>query len=132
MTTEKADNKTFVKVEVEDTGIGIKDEDKGKLFKLFGFLDETKVINTSGIGLGLVISEKLVTLLGGEISFTSEFGKGSVFCFTLPIKTNRNLSLLNSLSESISRSESEEDLKDEDSEFQLNSTELLYKWSPVF
>ncbi len=39
-----------------DTGIGIKKEDLGKLFKLFGFLDATKEMNTKGIGLGLHIS----------------------------------------------------------------------------
>jgi two-component system sensor histidine kinase/response regulator len=81
--TENSGIQSFLRIDVEDTGVGIKDQDKSKLFKLFGFLDETKVINTSGIGLGLVISEKLVTLLGGKISFTSEFGKGSVFTFTL-------------------------------------------------
>jgi len=40
-----------------DTGIGIKKEDHEKLFKLFGFVKDTKNMNTSGIGLGLVISD---------------------------------------------------------------------------
>ena len=40
-----------------DTGIGIKKEDHEKLFKLFGFVQDTKNMNTSGIGLGLVISD---------------------------------------------------------------------------
>jgi signal transduction histidine kinase len=47
----------MLRVTVQDTGTGIKDEDKKKLFKLFGFLEETKNINTSGIGLGLVIAD---------------------------------------------------------------------------
>lgn len=49
---------------VEDTGIGIKDEDKGKLFQLFGKLETTAVINPSGTGLGLNISYKLAKKLG--------------------------------------------------------------------
>ena len=49
---------THIKISVSDTGIGIKDEDKPKLFKLFGMLKENnkKKVNTQGIGLGLVIS----------------------------------------------------------------------------
>ena len=46
----------MIKIEVEDTGIGIKEKDKAKLFKLFGFIDETKELNTNGVGLGLHIS----------------------------------------------------------------------------
>ena len=42
-----------------DTGVGIKKEDMSKLFKLFGFLDTTKELNTKGIGLGLHISKKI-------------------------------------------------------------------------
>jgi len=41
---------------VIDTGIGIKEEDQDKLFKLFGFLDSSKELNTKGVGLGLHIS----------------------------------------------------------------------------
>jgi len=44
-----------VSVSVQDTGIGIKKEDQSKLFKLFGYLDTTKELNTQGIGLGLHI-----------------------------------------------------------------------------
>lgn len=42
---------------IVDTGLGIKEEDKTKLFKLFGFVQDANNINTNGIGLGLVISE---------------------------------------------------------------------------
>jgi signal transduction histidine kinase len=44
---------------VVDNGIGIRQEDMGKLFKLFGFLDTTKELNTKGIGLGLHISKMI-------------------------------------------------------------------------
>ena len=52
---EKAKN-GMIEFIVKDTGVGIKKEDQSKLFKLFGFLDTTKEINTNGIGLGLHIS----------------------------------------------------------------------------
>ena len=45
-----------MKISVEDTGKGIKKKDQNKLFKLFGFVDDAKGLNTNGIGLGLVIS----------------------------------------------------------------------------
>ena len=51
----------FLKISVTDTGIGIKQEDKAKLFKLFGFVgNQNKQINKNGIGLGLVIANKIV------------------------------------------------------------------------
>ena len=54
-----------------DTGIGIKEEDQDKLFKLFGFVKDTQEMNTHGIGLGLVISEQIVKQFDGEIYFES-------------------------------------------------------------
>ena len=52
-------------VSVEDTGVGIKEEDKSKLFVMFGKLDSTQKINTSGIGLGLSICKKITEAFGG-------------------------------------------------------------------
>ena len=49
----------MLEIQVIDSGIGIKKEDINKLFKLFGFLDTTKELNTKGIGLGLHISKKI-------------------------------------------------------------------------
>lgn len=50
----------MIEMIVQDTGIGIKDENLQKLFKLFGFLDATKELNTNGIGLGLHICKMIV------------------------------------------------------------------------
>ena len=50
----------FLKINIKDTGIGIKVEDRKKLFTLFGKLEDTALINTSGIGLGLCICMKIV------------------------------------------------------------------------
>lgn len=63
-----------IEIQVEDTGIGIKNEDKDKLFKLFGYLESSKEINTKGIGLGLYISKRLANIFDGEIICKSEFG----------------------------------------------------------
>ena len=51
-------NKNFqkIKIDVEDTGVGIDEKDQDKLFKLFGFVKDSHGVNTHGIGLGLVIS----------------------------------------------------------------------------
>jgi len=75
----------MVEVSVRDTGIGIRKEDMDRLFKPFSQVpaeDRSK----EGTGLGLYLSKKIAELLGGEIKAESEFGKGSVFTFTLPLK----------------------------------------------
>ena len=56
---------------VEDSGIGIKEDEKDKLFKLFGKLKIKDNINQNGVGLGLTISKKLVEQLGGDIRVDS-------------------------------------------------------------
>lgn len=72
--------------EVRDTGIGIQAEKLDRLFKAFSQVDSSTTRKFGGTGLGLVISEKLVRLMGGKIKVISEYGKGSVFSFTLPVK----------------------------------------------
>ena len=57
----------MLKITVKDTGIGIKEEDRDKLFRLFGKLEYTADINTSGIGIGLNLCMKIVHALGGTI-----------------------------------------------------------------
>jgi signal transduction histidine kinase len=71
---------------VIDTGIGIKPEDLGKLFKPFRQIDTGLSRQHEGTGLGLSICRKLVDMMGGTISVESEWGTGSTFMFTLPIK----------------------------------------------
>ena len=57
----------ILEVTVTDNGAGIKEVDMPKLFKLYGYIKETREINTRGIGLGLYICRKIVRQLGGEI-----------------------------------------------------------------
>ena len=63
----------FLRISVEDTGIGIKKEYQNKLFKLFGFVDDAQGLNTHGIGLGLVISEKIINQFDGTIALESVY-----------------------------------------------------------
>ena len=71
---------------MQDTGVGIKDEDKHKLFELFGFLQSTKELNTQGIGLGLHISKKICQEFGGEINFESQWTQGTSFTFVIALE----------------------------------------------
>jgi len=73
-------------VSVADHGIGIKPEDLRKLFAPFQQIDMTVTKAYEGTGLGLYLCKKILTVLRGDISVTSEFGRGSVFSFNVPLK----------------------------------------------
>ncbi len=74
----------FIVFRIKDTGIGIKEEDRGKLFKEFEQIDSSITREYGGTGLGLVLTKRLVDLHNGEISFESEPGVGTVFTVKLP------------------------------------------------
>lgn len=68
---------------VRDTGIGISEENKARIFSAFEQAENSTAANYGGTGLGLSISSRLVHMMGGEIGLTSEAGQGSCFDFTL-------------------------------------------------
>jgi PAS domain S-box-containing protein len=77
---------TSVLIGVSDEGIGIAEKDRSRLFNLFERIENKKENSAPGIGLGLVVCRRLVEAHGGKIWVESQEGKGSTFCFTIPLK----------------------------------------------
>jgi len=75
-----------IKFSVKDSGIGISEENKSKVFEAFTQADSTTSRNYGGTGLGLTISSSLVQSLGGALIFESTVGKGTLFSFTLNVE----------------------------------------------
>ncbi len=78
------DSTIMLRIEVADTGVGIKAEDKSKLFNNFERLDLKENRDIEGTGLGLAITSRLLQRMNGDISVESEYGKGSTFIVTIP------------------------------------------------
>eukprot|EP01022_Parablepharisma_sp_SALTPOND_P019115 TRINITY_DN321_c0_g1_i1.p1 TRINITY_DN321_c0_g1~~TRINITY_DN321_c0_g1_i1.p1 ORF type:complete len:697 (+),score=43.18 TRINITY_DN321_c0_g1_i1:126-2216(+) len=78
----RPENDTLVTT-VKDTGIGIKEEDLSKLFRLYGRIRDNNEINPTGVGLGLAICKNLTEYLGGNITVTSVYGEGTSFAFSI-------------------------------------------------
>ncbi len=79
-------NDGILRLDVKDTGIGIRKEDQEQMFQRFQQFDSGRNRRTAGSGLGLSISYNLVDLMDGTITVDSEFGSGSVFHVMLPLK----------------------------------------------
>ena len=78
------DKRLILTAAVEDTGIGIRPEDEAKLFTRFERLDMQRNSTVEGTGLGLVITKRLLDMMGGSISVRSAYGVGSVFTVVIP------------------------------------------------
>jgi signal transduction histidine kinase len=78
------DGPNWIEVAVADNGIGMTPEQQAKLFEEFTQADATTAQRFGGTGLGLAIARKLARMMGGDVTVTSEPGKGSVFTVCLP------------------------------------------------
>jgi len=93
--THKKEGNTYtLKVEIVDTGIGISEENKKKLFHSFSQIDDSATKSYAGTGLGLAISKELSNLMNGEIGVESKLGEGSCFWFTFEAKESKRTSIL--------------------------------------
>ncbi len=75
----------MLQISVSDTGIGMKSEDQERVFKEFWQADSSFARKYEGTGLGLALTKRIVEMHGGKIWFESEYGKGSIFYFALPL-----------------------------------------------
>ena len=80
------DDRRVIKVDVADTGIGVSEEQKSRIFRSFEQADNTITKQFGGTGLGLAISKSIIENMGGTILFESELGKGSTFSFVAPFR----------------------------------------------
>ncbi len=87
---EQIDERPLLHFKVKDTGIGLTTEQCNKLFISFGQADTSTTQKFGGSGLGLVISKKLIELMGGTIRLDSVYSQGSCFHFTLPLTIGTN------------------------------------------
>lgn len=78
-----------LRIDVEDTGIGISAQELPKVFEKFYRSSDTKVREQTGSGLGLSLTNEIVRLHGGKITVQSEVNKGSIFTVTLPLATEK-------------------------------------------
>jgi signal transduction histidine kinase len=78
-----------IAIAVHDTGVGIPEESKSKIFEDFRQLDNSPARGYGGAGLGLPICRRLAQMLDGTIELESQVGEGSTFTLRLPVKPRR-------------------------------------------
>jgi signal transduction histidine kinase/ligand-binding sensor domain-containing protein/CheY-like chemotaxis protein len=83
---EETTNDLMIRIEVQDTGIGLTPKGMARLFQSFSQADSSTTRKYGGTGLGLAISKQLTELMHGQIGVESEYGKGSTFWFTIRLE----------------------------------------------
>ncbi|MBB6214432.1 signal transduction histidine kinase [Anaerosolibacter carboniphilus] len=91
-----ADNEDTIRIEIEDTGIGIPKEKQKEIFERFGQVDSSLSRQAEGTGIGLSLVKRFVEAMGGNISLTSEVGTGSTFTILLPKNQAEEVDTFNS------------------------------------
>jgi signal transduction histidine kinase/DNA-binding response OmpR family regulator len=88
---EEADGRVQLRCRITDTGIGIRPEDRARLFQPFSQIDNSGQRRVGGTGLGLIICQQLVQLMGGRIDVSSKPGSGSEFAFDIWLEPSDEL-----------------------------------------
>ena len=96
---EQDDSAVLLQFSIQDTGVGLSSEQQSKLFEQFNQADNSTARQYGGVGLGLVISQKIVNLMKGDIVVESKEGVGSKITFTARLRLRQEDSQLSSLSE---------------------------------
>lgn len=81
----RSDERVLLQFSVRDTGIGLNDEQKARIFERFEQSDNSITRRYAGTGIGLALATKLVQFMGGEVNVDSALGQGSTFSFTVPL-----------------------------------------------
>jgi signal transduction histidine kinase/ActR/RegA family two-component response regulator len=101
LTGEEGPEGRLLRFAVHDTGVGIEDEQRDRLFAPFTQADASMTRQYGGTGLGLAISKRLANLLGGDVSVRSTFGQGSTFTLTVSTGPLEGVRLLEGLSDAV-------------------------------
>ena len=90
-TKVQRNQESFIEIVVRDNGCGISEANQQKLFRLFGYLNDTSEMNTQGVGLGLYITKMIVQAFDGTADVKSKVGEGSDFSLSFKLSDQVNV-----------------------------------------
>jgi CheY-like chemotaxis protein/HPt (histidine-containing phosphotransfer) domain-containing protein/two-component sensor histidine kinase len=125
---EKDEGVDCIRFDVEDTGVGIGENDRDRIFEEFTQAAGARSRSSAGTGLGLTITQRIVKLLGGKISLESKLGEGSTFSIVVPAGLDAKQQSVFNRNEQISRIRNE---KTVDEDLRLSGTVLVAEDTPT-